>query len=262
MGGFLDKAVSATTRRVRLMKLTLGRGVVGRGRRGEFINAVKTGAPRPGCPAIIVEYKRCAPGRVVSNIEPWEYIRATRGYAAAYSVLVEPYWFCGSSLLVREFSREKPVLYKDFVIDEIQLRDAVAHGASAVLLILEALGWSRLDRLFSTARGLGLDALIETSDPVESIELANSYDEALIGINSRDLRTLRLDVSRMVKGVELFRSRAPSRALVVAESGVEDPRVYAEVARAGADAVLVGTAVMKNPGVLAEFLNALPRGPA
>jgi indole-3-glycerol phosphate synthase len=138
-GHFLEKAVAASVRRARLMKRVADNStsISLRPRSTSFSEAIKKSYVPGKRPAIIVEYKRCSPGRVISNIEPWDYVRATRRYADAYSVLVEPYWFCGSSVLVEVFAREKPVLYKDFIVDEIQLEDAVVSGASAVLLILE-----------------------------------------------------------------------------------------------------------------------------
>ena len=253
MSSFLERAVRSARERAKSMRIAQESANYLVRPTGRFLDVVRRAYNTLGWPAVIVEYKRCAPGRVIANIDPWEYVKLTKQYATAYSVLTEPFWFCGSSSLVSVFACEKPVLYKDFIVDEAQLLDAVANQASAVLLIADALSWGELDKLFTKSRSTGLDVLIEAGEPLSLVEVANSFTDAMIGLNSRDLHTLRTDFRRMVEGIRLLKSRVPSRTVIVAESGIRSVRDYLEVSRAGANAALIGTAIMEKP----EFLHEL-----
>ena len=217
-----------------------------------FRSAIMEGSERGYRAALIAEYKRCAPGRMISNISPWEFVKTTAKYASAFSVLVEPYWFCGSSYLIPTFANERPVLYKDFVVDEVQVIDAAYWGASGILLIFEALGWRMLDVLYNEARSAGLDVLIEAARATDAIKIASSFTDVLIGLNARDLKTLNLSVERLVKEVRRFREEGPD-VLLVAESGIKGWEDYCKVVKAGADAVLVGTSIMLDPSMAARL---------
>ncbi len=196
--------------------------------------------------AIIGEFKRCAPGRFVGLHEPWVYAEQLAPYVDAFSVLTEPYWFCGSYELIPIFSAHKPVLAKDFTGCERMIEEAREWGASAVLLILDQLGWSRLTRLYDTARSLGLDALIETSSARDAIEAYRSMPEAAIGINARNLHTLEVSQKRLLEEVEKA-SREEPGMMLVAESSVKSVEEALRVKMAGAKAVLIGTWFMREP---------------
>ncbi|KSW12428.1 hypothetical protein CF15_06795 [Pyrodictium occultum] len=247
-GGFLGEALGRSLERSRLLGSPPRPGSL----RGAVEKALSEG--RPG---LLIEYKRCSPGGFVAWRTPWEYLEATLSVADAYSVLVEPYWFCGSPELVAFFARHRPVLAKDFASTAEQLQLYRRHGASAALLILDMLGWRRLDALYQEARSLGLEALIETTSAGPAVEAMNSYPEALVGINARNLETLEVSYRRLLEEIARAAERKPSRALLVAESSIDSPGKALELARAGADALLIGTWAMKSPGGLAGLRDRL-----
>jgi indole-3-glycerol phosphate synthase len=159
--------------------------------------------------------------------------------AAAISVLTDGPFFGGSIQDLRAAARSSsvPVLRKDFILDEVQILEARAAGAAAVLLIVRALG-PRLKALLRCAADLGLDALVEvhTSEELsEALEAGGS----IIGVNSRDLDTFEIDTEAAWKIV----ADVPAELIAVAESGMSGTEDVRRAAAAGADAVLIGTAL-------------------
>ncbi len=246
--GFLARAASMT-RRYRC-------GEPSTPRTHGFRKALERGFEERGL-GVIGEYKRCAPGRILANHEPWWYAQSLAPYIDAFSVLTEPFWFCGSPRLIPVFAAHHPVLAKDFVECEAQLVEAREAGASATLLILDQLGWERLDQLYSEAKRLGLEALIETSRWRDAVEIAASYPEAVVGINARNLETLELSFERLVEEVRRASERLPSGALLVAESSVDSVEKALKLREAGAHAVLIGTWFMRRPEAARELHEAL-----
>ena len=253
--GFIGLAVDAAKKRAERLRKILGNIDIPRrpSNSEPFRSALVKDSDRGRRAALIVEYKRCAPGRTISNINPWRYVEIVAEHASAFSVLVEPYWFCGSSQLIPIFASTKPVLYKDFIVDEIQIADAAYWGASAVLLIFEALTWEMLDALYTEARRLGLDVLIEANRASDAVDIAFSYTDALIGLNARNLETLDLSIERLIGEIRDFREKAPETSFLIAESGIRRFENYCQVVRAGADAALIGTAIMLDPNVASIF---------
>ncbi len=200
---------------------------------------------RPGL-HVIAEVKRRSPsaGALATDDDIVARARAyERGGAAAISVLCEPHWFGGSVDDLRAVRRavHVPVLAKDFVVSSDQLRLLRDAGADIVLLLAvlhdaDALGW-----LVAEARSLGLEPLVEAHDAVE-LERALSSDARLLGINNRDLNTLEVDAAR----AETLRSLVPDDRLVVAESGINDPRQLLRLRARGFDAALIGEALMRS----------------
>ena len=165
-----------------------------------------------------------------------------RAGAAAISVLTEPSRFGGS---VDDLSRavavsNRPVLMKDFVVDPRQIRQAAALGASAVLLIVRCLTRKELPDLAAEAAEFGLTPLIECHD-LEELELALEIEQAVIGVNNRNLDSLEIELER----APVLLARVPPDRVVVAESGYETTAQLLEI-RGLADAVLVGTALMRS----------------
>jgi indole-3-glycerol phosphate synthase len=202
---------------------------------------------RPGSLNIIAECKRRSPSRGVLRAGYDAAAIAARyeaSGAAAISVLTEPTFFDGS-LDDLEDVRQRvslPVLRKDFVIDEYQLVEARAAGADAVLLIVAALDDEQLHALFERARALGLAALVEVHAR-EELDRALALSPELIGVNSRDLRTLRIDPDGALDLVGAI----PDEVVAVAESGVrchEDLRRFRD---RGCDAFLVGERLVSSP---------------
>ena len=137
-----------------------------------------------------------------------------------------------------------PILRKDFIIDEYQVLEAVAAGADAILLIVAALDPADLKFLYERADGLGLGVLVEVHDGDE-LAIAATIEPAVIGINNRDLTTLRVDTARPF---ELIAS-LPAGTVSVSESGLRTPEDVAAIAAAGVDAVLVGEALMRSDDI-------------
>ena len=193
-----------------------------------------------------------------------------RGGAAAVSVLTEPARFDGSlAHLARAATalapHGVPAMRKDFLVDDYQLYEARAHGAGGVLLIATMLERATLARLLAVAAGLGLFVLLECFDAADvrvAGELADGWrgpaHELLIGVNSRDLRTLQVEPTRL----EALVDELPARHPRVAESGLAVAADAARLARAGYSAALVGTALMgsHDPATLAREMLAAGRG--
>jgi indole-3-glycerol phosphate synthase len=211
--------------------------------------------------ALIAELKRRSPsaGAIREDLDPAE--RASlyaRNGAAALSVLTDGPYFGGSmeDLRTAADNCSLPVLRKDFILDEVQLLEARAAGASAVLLIVRVLGTARLRPLLHFSSQLGLDALVEVHTPAE-LDQALQSEADIVGINSRDLDTFRIDVESAWKLLE----RVPADQVAVAESGIGGRKDVIEAAAAGADAVLVGTALSgsSSPEQLLRELSSVAR---
>jgi indole-3-glycerol phosphate synthase len=129
------------------------------------------------------------------------------------------------------------VLRKDFILDEVQILEARAAGAAAVLLIVRALG-GRLAPLLRCAAELGLAALVEVHTEAE-LNAALGAGASIVGVNSRDLDTFTIDT----EGAWRIIARVPPECIVVAESGMAGQADVLRAAAAGADAVLIGTAL-------------------
>jgi indole-3-glycerol phosphate synthase len=211
--------------------------------------------------ALIAEVKRRSPsageirGGVAADAVAAAYVAAG---AAAVSVLTDGPHFGGSlsDLQAVGVAVAVPLLRKDFVVDALQLHEARAAGASAVLLIARILGDSELSELLSEAAAAGLGALVEVHDEAE-LGRAVSAGARLIGVNNRDLGTFRTDLST----TERLAPLVPADALLVAESGIRRASDVARLAAAGAAAVLVGEALMRSadPAALARDLASVPR---
>ena len=193
--------------------------------------------------AVIAEVKRRSPsaGSIREDLDPAgrAVLYGTHG-ASAISVLTDEPYFGGSMDDLRAAAARAvvPILRKDFILDELQILEARAAGASAVLLIVRALERSRLAELMAYAAATGLDALVEVHSLGE-LDMALSAGAAVIGVNSRDLETFRVDP---VAAWKIIRQVPPDR-IAVAESGIRQQSDVARAGEAGADAVLVGTAL-------------------
>lgn len=193
---------------------------------------------------LIAEAKRRSPSRGLLR-EPYDPAALARAYATAgaraVSVLTEPHFFGGAPehLRMARDAVSLPLLRKDFVVDEYQLFEARAWGASAALLIVAALDDARLADLHAACTGTGLDALVEVHTEAEA-ERALRAGARILGVNNRDLTTFRTDravTARVARAV-------PAGMPLVSESGIRARADVLEVERAGACAVLVGEALV------------------
>ncbi|MBN1418009.1 MAG: indole-3-glycerol phosphate synthase TrpC [Planctomycetes bacterium] len=200
--------------------------------------------------AIIAEIKRASPsrGRIRDDFDPPAIARAyAAGGARAMSILTDTRFFEGAlaHLVEARAAGRLPVLRKDFLIDPIQVWEARAAGADAILLIAAILGDEDLRGLLRLAGELGMDALCEVHDEAEMLRVLDAGGR-LIGINNRDLRTFRVDIAVTERLAPLARDRA----LVVAESGIRDRADIERLEAAGARAFLIGEHLMRagDPG--------------
>ncbi len=189
---------------------------------------------------VIAEVKRASPskGPLAPIDDPAALARAYEaGGASIISVLTEERRFGGSlgDLDAVRAAVDVPVLRKDFVVSSYQLWEARAHGADLVLLMVVALEQNALVSLVERVHSLGMTALVEVHD-AEEVSRAVDAGARVIGVNSRDLRTLEVDRSTFARVAPLV----PSGIVRIAESGVRGPHDVLEFARAGAHAVLVG----------------------
>ena len=205
--------------------------------------------------ALIAEFKRRSPSAgwirrdgLVTEI--------TKAYsdcgARAISVLTDENFFGGvlSDLRAARAAADVPILRKDFVLEEVQLLETRAAGADAVLLIVRALDDAQLTDLLTGARGIGLDALVETHNEKE-VERALRAGAQVIGVNNRDLSTFTVDLGLTARML----SEIPGDAVAVAESGVRSADEVAALGELGVDAVLIGETLMRADDLCAAVQN-------
>lgn len=202
--------------------------------------------------AVIAEFKRASPskGHFGVDAEPATVASSyIAGGASAISCLTDEPFFAGALADLADIAAvaaaaDPPVgiLRKDFIVDEYQVEEARAFGASCILLIVAALDDTSLRKLVAKASDLNMGALIEVHDEAE-LERALGAGADLIGINNRNLRTLDVDLGvteRLAPGI-------PSSCIVVGESGIATPADVARMASAGVDAILVGESIIMQP---------------
>ena len=200
---------------------------------------------------VIAEIKRASPsaGLIRPDCDPAAIARSYEaGGAAAISVLTEERHFRGSleDLRAARAAVRIPVLRKDFIVDRYQVLEARAAGADAALLIAAALEDADLRALLKAARRLKMECLVEVHSQ-EELKRVLAAEARIIGINNRDLSTFGVNLAVTER---LMAENDLSGRIVVSESGINSSRDLARLARAGVDAVLVGTALMRadDPG--------------
>jgi indole-3-glycerol phosphate synthase len=209
--------------------------------RRDFAAALRT------APAIIAEIKKASPskGVLAADFNPPSAARAYQdGGAAALSVLTDSAFFQGS-LADMENARSAvtlPVLRKDFTIDELDVIEAAAHRADAILLIAAILSDDEIRRFGELAASFGMAALVEVHDQDELHRAVNA-GATIIGVNNRDLRTFEV---RLETSLSLA-DQIPADAIKVSESGIHSASDVRKLRAAGFDAFLVGEHLMKSP---------------
>lgn len=247
---FLDKAmerarVSAGEREVTVPVSTLEKAIAHRDVPApSFAAAIRRGE---GNVRVIAEVKRFSPSAgkvnagatVAATAEEYE-----KAGADAVSVLTSGFGFrgCVQDLEEARSACALPLLCKDFISLEYQVLEAGAFGASAFLLIAEALGHEDLAGLIARGREIGMEALVE-AHTVAGVDRAVDAGAGIIGINNRDLETLDVDIST----TEELRGLVPRGCPVVSESGIRTSDDVTRMASAGVDALLIGEALMRAP---------------
>jgi len=228
----------------------------------DFVAALRASCRKP---AVIAEVKKASPSKGVirENFDP---VAIARGYAAGgascLSVLTDKQFFQGGFevLVAVRGAVELPLLCKDFILSPYQLYQARAAGADAALLIAAILTDQDLAYLLKVARALGLAVLVEVHDESEFARvlaldtLTGANERPLIGINNRDLSTFAVDLATTEALLQRFGADLRSRrGLIVSESGLLTRDDLDRVQSAGADAVLVGEALMRQNDVTAAL---------
>jgi indole-3-glycerol phosphate synthase len=210
-------------------------------------------------PRVIAECKRRSPSRGIlrADYDPAAHATAYEAAgAAAISVLTEPTFFDGAleHLRVVRSAVQVPILRKDFIVSEYQLAEAVANGADAVLLIVSALDDRRLRELLTLADARGLACLVEVHDAAE-ITRAVEAGARVVGVNSRNLRTLAVDMQVLDTAATLL----PKSVTAVAESGIRSTDDLTRLSAAGYGAFLVGERLITqpDPGAALETLRGV-----
>ncbi len=212
--------------------------------------------------ALIAEVKKASPSAGVI-VENFDAIQIARDYedagASALSVLTDEKFFQGRIEYLQQIRDAVglPLLRKDFVIDELQIHESIARGADAILLIVAILDDAQLKGFRELATQLRLAALVEVHDEAE-LDRALASGAEIIGVNNRDLRDFSVSLATTEKLAAKLKRGMCGKYTIVAESGIHMRADVERVAKAGADAILVGESLMRsgdNAGKMKELLS-------
>jgi indole-3-glycerol phosphate synthase len=240
-----------------------------RSQRRDFLAALRT--PRLGSVALIAEVKKASPsaGVIRPDFDPVRIAQQFEaGGASCLSVLTDEKFFQGSLEYMKRIRAavRLPLLRKDFIIDERQFLEAIQWGADAILLIVAILSDGELKRFHTLATEAGLAALVEVHDEPE-LDRALAAGAQLIGVNNRDLKTFKVDLttterlaSRLFSATGFTHHASRITPLLVSESGIYTRSDVERLARCGAGAILVGESLMRHDDLTAKLRELL--GPA
>lgn len=209
--------------------------------------------------SIICEVKKASPSKGIIS-QDFPFVEIAKEYEKAgadcISVLTEPKWFLGSDEIFKEIRSnvKLPMLRKDFTLDEYQIYQSKILGADAVLLICSLLETEVLKRYISICHSLGLSALVEAHDGDE-IKSAIDAGARIIGVNNRNLKDFTVDLSNSKD----LRASIPKDILFVAESGILNVNDALSLINSGADALLIGEAMMRSSDKKA-FIQEIKKG--
>ncbi|MDR0500157.1 MAG: indole-3-glycerol phosphate synthase TrpC [Coriobacteriales bacterium] len=240
---FLERIVASTQMRVEdLKQINATEAKVSAAQsKGRFAASLSV----PGL-SFICEIKKASPSKG-EIVQSFPYLQIAHEYelagAAAISVLTEPVYFKGDFSYLKEVSASVgiPTLCKDFIIDAIQVHQAKANGAAAILLIVAILNDEQLLSLRLLAESLGMDVLVETHDASE-IKRALKSGARIVGVNNRNLKTFQVDLGI----AENLRASVPDDIIFVAESGITSAADVSRMVACKADAILVGESLMRS----------------
>ena len=207
-----------------------------------FRSALERGEGKLG---VISEVKKASPsaGVIDPNFDPVRQAqRYIDGGASCMSILTDEKFFQGHLSYLTQISKISPIplLRKDFTVHECQIYEAIISGADAILLIVACLDDDLLKHLYETAKDFQLDVLVEVHDLPE-MERALDLGADLIGINNRNLKTFTTDLTT----TESLADEVPADVILVSESGLKSPQDAQQVLDYGANAVLIGEALMR-----------------
>lgn len=203
--------------------------------------------------AVIAEVKKASPSAGTISAD-FDAVEIARAYAAAganaLSILTDEKYFQGHLSYLSQIREavDLPLLRKDFIIHEVQIYEAIVAGADAILLIVGALEQDQLHHLLAVATNYQLDVLVEVHD-LEEMERALETDARIIGINNRNLRTFEVDLTT----TERLSEEVGPDHILVSESGIYTGEDTRRIQSWGADAILVGEALMRSPDKTAKM---------
>jgi indole-3-glycerol phosphate synthase len=252
----LEKIIAVKRHEVERAKLEtpLTRSQIGLLPAPSFKNAIRG----KGTISLVAEIKKASPSKGVirKDFDPLNIAGLyERCGAAAISVLTDKTFFMGDLVYIGEIRKRVgvPLLRKDFIIDEYQLLEASAAGASAVLLIAAVLDLKTLQTFIASAKGLGMDALVEVHT-LQELTVALDAGGEIIGINNRDLGTFTVSLQTTF---DLVRN-IPKETVIVSESGISSRKDIADLRSAGVDAVLIGEALMREQDIETKIRELFP----
>ncbi len=205
---------------------------------------------------LIAEIKKASPSKGIIR-KNFDHVVIARTYedkgVQAVSVLTEEDFFMGSLTFLPEVKKvlTKPILRKDFIFDEYQIYEARANEADAILLIAAILEKNQASEYIHLAKELGLSVLFEVHD-FNELTMALSIDSDIIGINNRNLNTLKVDMNTTFE----LKKEIPNDRIVVSESGIKTREDVKRLEGAGIDAMLIGTSFMETEDI-GEKINEL-----
>lgn len=232
---------------------------VDRGPRRSLRAALEIHPGMPNAPRIIAEIKKASPsaGLLRPYFDPQQLaVEYQQGGAAALSVVTDAPFFQGSLewlAMVRPLV-DIPLLRKEFIVDPWQLEETRQAGADAVLLIAAVLSEALLDEFLTLAEKLDLECLVEIRDLADAKKVA-AVKAPLVGINNRDLRNFTIDLQTSID----LSAHLPVDRLVVSESGIETATDIKRLQKAGINAFLIGTSLVKAGTGRVELLEKLQR---
>jgi len=200
---------------------------------------------------IIAEYKTRSPSGFISDRDYKEYVKFLENYVAGFSVLTEEKYFNGSYEVLNNIAKltSKPILMKDFVVTFDQIESAYNLGADVVLLIASIISEKELENLINEIKNYGMESLVEIHDQNE-LEVVINYNPSFVGVNSRNLFNLSIDLNNAVKLIE----KIPKNFIKIAESGLKNRNDIDIFKSHGADAFLIGSSLMKDPHLIISLI--------
>ena len=242
LDSIIEHKKKEVARRKKILPLSSFRNKITRSKRS-FKLAISTSF------GLIAEIKRASPSKgLLSNnfdLKKIATIYQNNHHVKAVSVLTDLKYFKTGIHSLSEASKhiEKPILRKDFIIDEYQIYEARRYGADAILLIASILGKIKIDRYISIAKKLGMDCLVEVHTKEELKKVLKTKAE-IIGINNRNLDTLKIDLNTTIKLAKIV----PKGKIIVSESGF---KTSADIKKAKSyvNAVLIGTSLIQSKDI-------------
>ncbi len=260
MSDFLGEVTAHTRKRIEAAKTQVPLSALKNKAAKHQPQSFKKALERPGSLAIIAELKQASPSAgVIRKLDgiTSQITAYISGGAAALSILTEEEYFHGSPQLLEKarLLTQLPLLRKDFIVDTYQIHESRAFGADAVLLITSLLPGAQLAEFIAECDACGLDALVEVHSP-QDLDHALASKARIIGINNRNLHTLKVDTSTAPK---LLPKAANRGVTLVVESGIKNPSELRALHDLGAHAVLIGEALMRSEHpeyLVKEFVKA------